>query len=312
VSDNGVLVAAPTFATPSRLLWVNREGKQIGEFGGAGLIQSARLSPDGRRVAVVVADLGRDTSEIWIDDVATGSGTKFVFSSAHETGPVWSPDGSRLAFTSDRKAPSARNDVWFKSLDGSREHALSESADERHPEDWSPDGRYLSIGIIQAKGSRNAQLWILDTREQKVFPFETEAQYSVASRFSPDPRWLAYASDESGRFEVYVRAFPGPGGKWQVSNAGGGYPVWSRDGKELFYLTLDNKIASVRVASSGATFSAAPPVLLFAAHPAAYPGPAPFDVSPDGKRFLVNSLPADQGSPPLEVIANWPSLLGKN
>ncbi len=312
VSENGVLIAGPTFATPSRLLWMDRDGKQIGVLGESGLIQSARLSPDGRRVAVVIADSGRDTSEIWIDDIATGAGTKFAFSSAHENGPVWSPDGTRLAFSSDRKAPSARNDVWLKSLDGSREHVLSESADDRHPEDWSPDGRYVSVGLIQARGNRNNQLWILDTREQKLLPFETEARFSAASRFSPDGRWLAYASDESGRFEIYVRAFPGPGGKWQVSTAGGGYPVWSRDGKELFYLTLDNRVASVRVSSSGASFSAGPPALLFALHPAAYPGPAPFDVSPDGKRFLVNSLPADQGSPPLEVIVNWPSLLGKS
>ncbi|MGH9367650.1 MAG: protein kinase domain-containing protein, partial [Thermoanaerobaculia bacterium] len=234
VSENGVLVAAPAFLTPSRLLWLDRAGKQVGSVGEPGLISNPRLSPDGRRIAAEVLDAGRDTSEIQVYDAASGAGTKFVFSPAHEAAPTWSPDGTRIVFASDRKSKGARSDLWVKPLDGGKEEMLAESPDDRYPHDWSPDGRYLSFEVIQARGKRNTQLWILDTAQRKVFPFETEGPLQVASRFSPDGRWLAYSSDESGRLEVYVRAFPGPGGKWQVSTAGGGNPVWSRDGKELF------------------------------------------------------------------------------
>jgi Tol biopolymer transport system component/predicted Ser/Thr protein kinase len=309
VSENGVLVAAPAFLTPSRLLWLDRGGKDLGSVREPGLVNNPRLSPDGGRVALDVFDSGRDTSEVWVYDAASGAGTKFVFSPAHDEVPVWSPDGARIVFASDRKSKGAHHDLWVKPLDGGKEEILAESLDDRYPEDWSPDGRFVSFNVIQARGQRNTQLWILDTVQRKIFPFETEGQYQVGSRFSPDGQWLAYASDESGRFEAYVRAFPGPGGKWQVSSAGGSNPVWSRDGKELFYLTLDNKLAAVPI-SAGATFRAGSPVALFPVHPSGNRNV--FDVSADGRRFLVNSLPADQGSPPLELVVHWTSLLAKN
>jgi hypothetical protein len=305
VSENGVLVAAPALLTPSRLVWLDRGGRELGSVGEPGLFSNPRLSPDGGRIAVDVFDPSRDTSEVWVYDAASGAGTKLVFSPAHEEVPVWSPDGARIVFASDRKSKGAQHDLWVKPLDGGREEVLAESLDDRYPNDWSPDGRYVSFDVIEARGKRNTQLWILDTAQRKVFPFETEGPLQQASRFSPDGRWLAYSSDESGRLEVYVRAFPGPGGKWQVSTAGGGNPAWRRDGKELFYLALDNRLSAAAV-SGGAAFRAGPPVALFSVHPAGFR--AIYDVSPDG-RFLVNSLPAAQGSPPLELVVNWTSLL---
>jgi eukaryotic-like serine/threonine-protein kinase len=307
VSDNGVLVAAPDILTPSRLLWLDRAGKEVSSSG-AGLIRHPRVSPDGRRIAAEVLDPGRDRVEVWIYDAASGAGTKFVFSPAHEWSPVWSRDGTRIVFASDRRSKGARADLWIKALDGSREEIVAESPDDRYPEDWSPDGRYVSFDVIQAKGQRNTQLWILDLAQRKAAPFSTEGQYSWGSRFSPDGRWLAYHSDESGTTEVYVRAFPGPGGKWQVSNGGGAFPVWSHDGKEIYYLTNDNKILAVPIAN-GATFHAGSPTALFPIHPIGFR--TIYDVSPDGKRFLVDSVPADQGSPPLELVTNWTSLLEK-
>jgi dipeptidyl aminopeptidase/acylaminoacyl peptidase len=309
VSENGVLVAAPAFLIPSRLLWFDRAGKEVGSAAQPGLIGNPRLSPDDRRIAAEVQDSGRDSSEIWIYEAGGGAGTKFVFSPAHEQTPVWSPDGSRVVFASDRKSKGAHCDLWVKSLDGEKEEILAQSDDDRYPEDWSPDGRYVSFDVIQAKGSRNTQLWILDTAQRKAFPFETAGQMASGSRFSPDGRYLAYHSDESGRFEVYVRAFPGSGGKWQISAAGGGNPVWSRDGKELFYLSLDNKMMAVPISESG-SFRSGTAAALFAVHPSGYR--TIFDVSADGRRFLVNNLPADQGSPPLELVVNWTSLLAKN
>jgi eukaryotic-like serine/threonine-protein kinase len=311
VSENGVLVVAPAFLTPSRLVWLDRTGKEIGSVGETGLIANPRLSPDGRRVAADLYDPGRDAGEIWIYDASGGAGTKFVFSGAHDDHPVWSPDGTRLAFSSDRKAKGGHADLWIKPLDAGKEEILSDSLDDRQSEDWSRDGRFVSFSGWLATGRRNHPLWILEMAgERRVSTLAEDSEVQGRSRFSPDGRWIAYNSDESGRFEVYVRSFPDPGGKWQVSAAGGAYPVWKRDGKELFYLGLDNKLMAVPVSADG-TFHAGSPVALFAAHPPAGFGTS-YDVSPDGLRFLVNTAPADQGSPPLEVVVNWTALLPKN
>ena len=267
----------------------------------------------GRRVAVDLTDSNRDTTEIWIYDTSSGVGTKFAFSQAHDLNPIWSPDGTRIVFESDRKAKGAHSDLWIKPLDGGKEEVLAASPDNRHPEDWSPDGRFLSFGVVGAL-NRHLQIWILDlARERRVIPFATEADaWDLAnSRFSPDGRWVAYSSDETGRSEVFVRAFPGPGGKWQVSSSGGGHPVWRRDGKELFYLSLDNKIMAVPVASEG-TFRAGAPVELFSVNLKLLNENRAYDVSSDGQRFLVNSQSSDQASPPLELLVHWTSLLGKS
>jgi Tol biopolymer transport system component len=313
VSENGVLVAAPMLDMPSRLLWLDRTGKQVGLVGEAGFIGNPSLSPDGTRVAVDLTDSNRDTTEIWIYDASTGIGKKFAFSQAHDLNPIWSPDGTRIVFESDRKAKGAHSDLWLKPLDGGKEEVLAASSDNRHPEDWSPDGRFVSFGVVGAL-NRRLQIWILDlARERRVIPFATEAEaWNLAnSRFSPDGRWVAYSSDETGRSEVYVRAFPGPGGKWQVSSSGGGHPVWRRDGKEFFYLSLDNKIMAVPVASEG-TFRAGAPVELFSVNLKLLNQNRAYGVSSDGRRFLVNSQSSDQASPPLELLVHWTSLLGKS
>jgi eukaryotic-like serine/threonine-protein kinase len=313
VSENGVLVAAPTLDMPSRLLWLDRSGKQVGAVGEAGFIGNPALSPDGTRVAVDVTDPNRDTAEIWIYDTASGVGQKFAYSHAHDVNPVWSPDGTRIVFESDRKAKGAHSDLWIKPLGGGKEEVLAASSDNRHPEDWSPDGRFVSFGVVQAL-NRRLQIWLLDVaRERGVIPFATDAEaWDLAnSRFSPDGRWVAYSSDETGRSEVFVRAFPGPGGKWQVSNSGGGHPIWRRDGKELFYLSLDNKIMALPVTTAG-VFRAGAPAELFSVNLKLLNENRVYGVSPDGRRFLVNSQSSDQASPPLELVVHWTALLAKS
>ncbi|MEP6995214.1 MAG: hypothetical protein ABI968_11880, partial [Acidobacteriota bacterium] len=183
----------------------------------------------------------------------------------------------------------------------------------RHPEDWSPDGRFLSFGVVQAN-ARDLQIWILDMAgERHVAPFAKEpaAWDQANSRFSPDGRWVAYNSDETGRSEVYVQAFPGPGGKWQASTSGGSLPIWRPDGKELFYLSLDNTVMAVPVVTDG-TFRAGSPAALFPVNLKLLNQNRVYDVSPDGSRFLVNSQSADPGSPPLELLVHWTALLGKS
>jgi len=309
-SDNGVLVTSPTFAPSSRLLWLDRSGKEVGSVGEAAPFGSARLSPDGRRLAVDVYDPVHDTADIWIYDTASGVGTKFVSGTqAHESSPVWSPDGGRVVFASDRRAKAVRPDLWIKPLEGGKEELFAAPADQRTPEDWSRDGRFLSCSVTPTTGRRNNQIWVLDTGAgNRATPFAAEALRQADSRFSPDGRWIAYDSDESGRTEVYVRPFPAGSGTWQVSTAGGGLPNWRRDGKELFYLGLDFKLMAVPV-SADAKFHAGAPVPLFAVHPGAG---TVYDSSSDGQRFLVNSLPSDVGSPPFDLLIHWTALLGRN
>ncbi|HEY3349630.1 MAG TPA: protein kinase [Thermoanaerobaculia bacterium] len=308
-ASEDLLLSTPAFAIPSQLAWFDRNGRPAGTVGEPGLWAAPRLSPDGRKIAVGVLDLGRNTSDIWLFDVAGGAGTKFVFGAGNNFAAVWAPAGDRLLFGSDRKAKGTRQDLWTKSLDGSAEEILLESPDNRIPEDWSPDGRSLSINNVQAQGKRNNQLWIVETAgEKKVRPFATEANYQGDSRFSPDGRWLAYDSDESGRFEVYVRPFPGPGGRWQISTAGGGQPHWRRDGKELTFLTPENKLMAVPIDTTSG-FHAGPPALLFAIHPSL--NGSAYDATGDGQRFLVNTVPDEQGSPPLSLLVHWTRLLEK-
>ncbi|HTO76031.1 MAG TPA: protein kinase [Thermoanaerobaculia bacterium] len=308
VSD-GVLVTSPTFAPSSRLLWLDRSGREVGSIGEAAPFLSPRLSPDGRKVAVDIFDPVHDASDIWIYDVASGAGTKFVSGTqAHEIAAVWSPDGSRIVFASDRQAKGVRPNLWIKPLEGGKEELFGEAGESRTPEDWSRDGRALSCNVIPISGRRNNQIWIVDTGAgHRASPFAVEALAQFNSRFSPDGRWIAYDSDESGRAEVYVRPFPSGPGTWQISTAGGAFPNWSRDGKELFFLSLDFKLMAVPI-TADAKFHAGTPVALFAVHPA---GSSVYDVSPDGRRFLVNSLASDVGSPPFDLLIHWTALLEK-
>ena len=308
-ASDDIILSTPAFAVPSQLAWFDRNGRPGGLLGEPGLYMSPRLSPDGRKIAVGVIDLGRNTTDIWLYEAAGGVGTKFVFGNGNNNDPVWAPASDRLLFASDRKSKGARAALWIKALDGSAEEVFLESLDHRIPEDWSADGRFLSLDVVLAQGKRNNQVWVGETvGERKVRPFAAEANIQGSSRFSSDGRWLAYDSDESGKFEVYVRPFPGPGSRWQVSTAGGGQPHWRRDGKELYYITPENKIMAVPVNTTSG-FHAGPPALLFAVHPSQ--NGAAFDVTGDGQRFLVNTVPDEQGSPPLSLLVHWTSLLTK-
>jgi Tol biopolymer transport system component/predicted Ser/Thr protein kinase len=310
-SESGMLVTAPLFAPASRLLWLDRGGKESGSVGEAASFGFVRLSPDGRKLVADVYDPVHDTSDIWVYDASGGIGTKFVSGTqAHEASGVWSPDGARIVFSSDRKAKNVRADLWIKPLDGGKEELFAEAPDWRTPDDWSPDGRFLSCVVIPAQGKRNNQLWTLDTTAgNRASPFAAEALYQGSSRFSPDGRWIAYVSDQSGTLEVYVRPFPSGPGTWQISTAGGSFPSWRRDGKELYYLSLDFKLMAVPVGAD-AKFHAGSPVALFPVRPSG--AGAVYDVTSDGQRFLVNSLASELGSPPLDLLVHWTALLPKN
>ncbi len=307
------LALGPWITDPQRLVWFDRSGKTLGSIGEPGLFLAVRLSPDGRRVATNVWNEAKNTGEIWVYETASGTGGRFVFGSMNNFGPTWSPDGSRLFFGSDRKKAPRQADIWFKAADGSVEEPYVKSVDSMIPEDWSRDGAYLATEKIPLHGKRNNEVWILKSADlEHQVAFATEATTQTAARFSPDGKWIAFDSNESGTFEVYVRPFPGPGGKWKVSTAGGQFPRWRSDGKEMFYAGLDNRIMAVPVTFTPG-FQAGTPEPLFAAHPGNPGVPADFfDVTADGQRFLVATAPEGAGSPPLNLLVNWTALLKKN
>jgi serine/threonine protein kinase/Tol biopolymer transport system component len=304
-----LLVFNAAFLAPSTLLWMDRSGKSAGALGEPGFFESPRLSPDGRKVAVAIHDPARNVADIWIYDAATGVGTRFVLGTAGISGPgapIWSPEGDRILFTSIRKPGEggANTTLFVKPINGASEEVLSEETHFNRPEDWSPDGRFVSFST-GFRGKIGVDIWILSMiGERKATPFASEAFAQENSRFSPDGRWIAFASVELGTPtpEIYVRPFPGPGGRWQVSTAGGVFPQWRRDGKELFYISIDNKIMAVPVRLDS-TFQAGSPAALFPVR-----RDSTYDVSADGQRFLVKSVSGEEGSRSLTLITDWTAL----
>ncbi|HTR02147.1 MAG TPA: protein kinase [Thermoanaerobaculia bacterium] len=311
--SGSTLVAVPPFYPPSRLVWFDRSGRQVGSIGVANQYGAVRLSPDDRKVAFAVVQPLKQTSEIWIYDVASGSSSKLVFGPSYNVFPVFSPDGSRIVFASDRRARTQRPDLWIKALDGSKEELFLDAIDSILPSDWSRDGRFLLVSKVPFRGRRNTEVWLLDGADPKQQRAVAVGDANeTGGAFSPDGKWIAYISDESGTLEVYVRASSGEGGKWKVSSSGGSSPRWRGDGKELFYADLSGKILAVSV-NLDAGFHASEPTTLFEAHASFGPDPfglsGAFDVAADGQKFLVNVEPESSGSPPLSLILNWPALL---
>ncbi|MGH9444054.1 MAG: protein kinase domain-containing protein [Thermoanaerobaculia bacterium] len=302
------LVCLPLLAVPLQLTWVDRNGRSLGVVGEPRAFNNGRLSPDGRRIVADVFDPGKNKREIWMFDVAGGAGTRFVSSNWGDQTPVWSPQGDRIVFASGRRTKGTKFDLWTKRLDGSPEELFLESPDGRNPEDWSPDGRILTLNVTPATGKRTQQLWVAETGgAHKVVPFAADADFQGSSRISPDGRWIAYVSNESGKIEIYVRPFPEGPGRWQISTSGGASPVWRRDGKELYFESLDFKVTAVPISASP-TFRAGPPAPLFDLRSATN---GLMDVPAGEGTFLVALATSDQISPPFSLVLNWRGLLRK-
>jgi Tol biopolymer transport system component len=245
--------------------------------------------------------------DVWILEPARHITTRFTFDPGIDFAPVWSPNADRIVFASATNGPL---ELHLKPSAGTGNvDILAGSSQAKIPMDWSRDGRFIIYREVDQKNGND--LWILPlSGDRKPYPFPATPFNEANAQFSPDVRWVAYQSDESGRYEIYVQPFPGPGGKWQVSNAGGTQPRWNRNGKELFYLAADSKLMSVTIetTSAGQTFKAITPVELFAAHIVEV---APttqrhqYAVSPDGQRFLIN-VPAESAAvSPITVVLNW-------
>ena len=290
-----------------QLTWLDRAGKELGKVGAPGVFRTIALSPDERTIAADHVTVGI-SSDLWLYDLARGTDSRFTYDPSINSLPIWSPDGRRVAFASNRAGHLGLflNDAG----DAGREQPLIQSASADYPSDWSRDGRYLLY--VESDPINKRDLWILPLEgDRKPVPFLQTEFNEAEGRFSPDGRWVAYTSDESGRFEVYVRPYPPAPGKWKVSLNGGACPRWRSDGKELFFLTLDGKLAAAGVTpASRDRFEAAAPKELFDAH-TGYPRPseAPlfnhYNVAAGGQRFLMNVIVADTAESVLTVVTGW-------
>jgi Tol biopolymer transport system component/predicted Ser/Thr protein kinase len=309
-SENGALAyQTGAEAANSQLLWFDRTGKQIGALGDPAVYNGLELSPDGKRASVSIADDAGRGADIWVYDVARGLRTRFTFGASRVNEAIWSPDGSRIVFNSSRKSSL---DLYQKDSNGAgNEETLLESNADKYPDSWSTDGKFLLYETLGS--SRTSDLFLLPlTGDHKPFPLlQTQVGGTGDGQISPDGRWVAYDSNESGRNEVYVAPFPGPGGKWQISTAGGTHPRWRHDGSEIFYLAPDSKLMAASVSGKGAGFEVGAVKLLFPTRVVAFGGLYNYAVSADGQRFLINTTPQQAASSPITVVLNWAGGLKK-
>lgn len=261
------------------------------------------LSPDGKRLAVTVVS-SSGSADIWVFELERGVRTRFTFGGGFGS-PVWSPDGRNLVFYDFHPGHFG---LYIKPADGSgSEQTLLSSDVPVIPQAWSRDGKFLAYSRNDPK--TNFDVWILPlTGDRKPFPFVQTPYTELNPKFSPDGKWIAYQSDESGRSEVYVAPFPGPGGKWQISSAGGTQPVWSRDGREVYFFSPAYQMMAAAIRASGASLQPGNAVPLFTPAARNYPSGV-YDVDAKG-RFLIN-IGAEETSEPLTLVQNWDAELKK-
>jgi eukaryotic-like serine/threonine-protein kinase len=281
----------------SQLTWLDRGGTPLGKVGPAGTMQAPAISPDARTVAVDRLDAPLGTYDLWLHDLTRGTDSRFTFDPGNDMFPVWSPDGGRILFSSNRRG---KYGLYQKAATGGgKEELLYETAGVTLPTDWP--GERFAIFLNTAPKTGN-DLWVLPlSGDRKAFPFLRTEFSESRGKLSPDGRWLAYETNETGVPAVYVQTFPGREGKWQVSAESGTRPVWRRDGKELFYISGDNKMMAVDV-NSDVEFGHGVPKALFEVRTART---ALYDVTRDGKRLLMLNPAEPEANAQMTVAINW-------
>ena len=307
-SNNGILICAPAgTGINSELTWMDRNGKVLSVLGDPGQFERQAISPEGKRVAVVVKPPGREN--IWIYDVDRGTRVLLIpgdTSPAANT-PRWSPDGKQVAYRTAEGKTTALN---VRAADGSGDEKQIGARDAGviSVNDWSPDALYFAVTLSKLTGAQNWQDTFQVRRADGEGKPLLEISDALAAKFSPDGHWLAYSDDNTG--EVYVTPFPGPGARIAVSSRGGNDPRWRGDGQELFYVANDQTLFSVQVRESPKEFrvlSSQPLFHLPLPNNAVFAGF--YDVTRDGNRFLVNIRTHKEQAAPLTVITNWPALV---
>jgi eukaryotic-like serine/threonine-protein kinase len=310
VSHSGVLAYSTgelLGGTQSReLAWMDRAGKRLGDVGQPGKISNMALSPDERRILFTLFNVAGVASDIWLLDVERGVPTRFTFRPGLSGGGIWSPDGSTSVFEYNNRA------IYRKPTNGTgKEELLLTGGINNRPLDWSRDGKFV---VYQSYGgATGTDLWLLPLQEDhKAVPYLQTPFNEGNAQFSPDGRWMAYASNESGQPQVYVQAIPASGAKWQISPTGGDQPRWQRGGKELFYISADRKLTAVSVKSETA-FETGVPQPLFDLDPIYPPINGRFAYQPtaDGQRFLILANVSGAVAPPITIVLNWQAGLKK-
>jgi Tol biopolymer transport system component len=311
-ADGRVIIIRPKGTGGTQLTWFGRDGNQIGTAGGSDTdLFQPRLSPKGDRIAYSRPDPKNGNRDVWTIELDRGIATPLTRNAANDWHPVWSPDGTRLLFNSDRSGKSEGVLFLKQAIDpGAEETQLLDSRSS--PTDWSPDGRWAVVGTPDLGGGV-AQIVSLATHSVKGL-LETAVRHG-ATRFSPDGKWVAYTSEETGRFEVFVRPFANgaaAGEKRQISESGGDFPVWRDDGQELYFMSEDATVHAVSTTGLRINGPVSRPRPLFRPCPGSAPQSPPmsgqfwgnpFDTK-DGKRFIVNCTP--RPSREYVVLMNWP------
>jgi eukaryotic-like serine/threonine-protein kinase len=306
-ADNAILAYQSAVRLESRPILFDRMGRQVRTLAPAGDYGEVALSPDGRRFATSVTDPARATRDLWIHDAEGGRGQRITFEPGDEFAPVWSPDGLRLLFSVLNKSLVSLYLKDLRTAGNPEPLEVDNLGLGRYAADWSRDGRHI-VYIGGGRAISRSDLWVApmaaptEAHALVDSPF-TETQVRIA----PSSRWFAYGSNETGQLEVYVDRFEGGGAKSRVSTNGGRWPRWSRDGTELFYVSPDDQLMAVAIKSTADRIEVAAPRALFAIRPRppvrldAYP----YDVMPDGQRFVVNALVEDTTSATITVVHNW-------
>jgi len=301
VSDTGTLVYRLLPPGLSQLTWVDRDGAVGSALGQPSNISNFRIAPEERRI--VFDEFTGGSRSIWTLDIGTGARSRLTFPGSDDWQPIWSPDGLRVMFGSYRNGPI---DLYLKLANGGgNDQEFMVSSIQKGPRDWSKDGRFVLY--TQDSPEMNEDLYAREVLDNATpVTIAATAAREFDGRFSFDGRWVAYVSSETGRNEIYVQPFPPTGGKWQVSTGGGRSPRWRADGRELFYLTPGGEMRVVSIAE-GRSFAAGPPHALFRLDGISPGGPGntSYEVTRDGRRFLVNLSKRAPPASSVSVILNW-------
>jgi eukaryotic-like serine/threonine-protein kinase len=302
VSRNGVLVYRVREQLAStRLVVMDRRGREIESLGPPAFYSHPRFSPDGNRVVVEKTLEESSNSDVWLFDLRRRSASQLTRNTAPDINPVWAPDGQHVAFSSKR---GAFYDVYRKQVDAvPEEQRLYTSEENKRVDDWSRDGRLVAFSVPRQG------LWILNakTMQRSLVRRTTGSDNGMQAEFSPNTKFIAYAADDSGRPEVYVEPVPATGARWQLSSEGGAEPHWRADGSELLFVSADGWLMSTPV-GPGPGWNPGAPQRLFRVALQSFFGGSNFTLSPDGERIVVNSLIADPAFPAINVIVNSPVL----
>ena len=307
VSQTGMLVYQTLAPVKTQLTWFHRSGKPIATLGEPAVFGDVVLSPDDSRLAASIRDTGLGTSDIWVYEVARGLNEKATTHRDSEYAPVWSPDGRSLAYSATRDGSVE----VYRQVNG-KEERLDQGAPGlgRFAASWSPDGQWI-LHIAGARTIARSDLMLLPlANDRKPVPYLASDAIETQARFSPDGRWVAYAATTTGRMQVYVAAFPTPGQPDRISIDSARWPVWQKDGDELYYVEGENRIMAVPVTRAGGTITVGKPQHLFSPSMRRMPrlDAYPYDVTDDGQRFIVNIGTGD-AAPLITLVQGWPALL---